>query len=152
MRRRGVIAMLAFIARASVAPAWSANEPPLIGVLAGPSEAGAAADIAAFIAGMRGLGYVEGSEFRMANRYADGHYDRMPGLAKELMVLKPDLVLAAGGSPAALAVKAISTSILIVSPLLGSEVALGLAASDARPGGNVTGVRDPRHARCEGAG
>lgn len=142
IRRRDLIVMLG--GAATVCPlmshAQSVGKHRVIGALAGPPAAAVAPDISAFLEGMRALGYVEGANFEMVYRYGEGHFDRMPALAQELMQLKPDLVLAAGGSPAALAVKALSSTIPIVSPILADEVRLGLVANDARPGGNVTGL------------
>jgi putative ABC transport system substrate-binding protein len=116
------------------------DNPRLIGLLAGPPPAAIAADVSAFLDGLRNLGYVESKDFRVAYRYGEGHYDRMPRLAEELIELKPDLILAAGGTPSVLAAKAISSTIPIVCPILSNPVGLGLAESDARPGGNVTGL------------
>jgi putative ABC transport system substrate-binding protein len=136
-----------FIAALGGATVWSRlaggqtkSKPRLIGLLSGQTAAGTAADISAFLDGLRDLGYVENKDFQVVYRYGEGHYDRMPLLAQELMQLKPDLVLAAGSSPAALAIKTISSTVPIVSPTLYAEIELGLAESDARPGGNVTGL------------
>ena len=136
-----------FIAALGGATVWSRlaggqtkSKPRLIGLLSGQTAAGTAADISAFLDGLRDLGYVENKDFQVVYRYGEGHYDRMPLLAQELMQLKPDLVLAAGGSPAALAIQTISATVPIVSPTLYAEIELGLAESDAHPGGNVTGL------------
>ena len=92
-----------------------------------------------FLEGMRELGYTEGRDFDMVYRFADGDYDRMPTLAAELANLNPNVFIAPATAQAA-AVKKATTTIPIVVPALADAVGLGLVASDARPGGNVTGV------------
>src|SRR5215469_15906018 len=72
-------------------------------------------------------------------RFAEGHLDRFPVLAAEFVGLSPDVILATV-TPAAVATKLLTTSIPIVCPLLADAINLGLIASEARPGGNVTGV------------
>ena len=141
MNRRAFIAGLCGAAAAwpFVARAQRAGKRRVIGVLVGPPAAAAAGDLSEFLEGMRDLGYVENKDFEVLYRYSEGHFDRMPQLAQELIQLKPDLVLAAGGSPSVLAIKGISSTVPIVAPVLSDEVHLGLVASDARPGGNVTG-------------
>jgi len=93
----------------------------------------------AFRQGMRELGYVEGGNFDMVYRYADGYAERLPALAQELVRLKPDVILAPATGQTVAAKKATRT-IPIVTPALADAVHLGLIASDARPGGNVTGL------------
>jgi putative ABC transport system substrate-binding protein len=88
---------------------------------------------------MRELAYVEGHDFDMVSRHAEGFLDRLPALAEELVRLKPDVILAAAVSAAVPARNATST-IPIVCPALADAVHLGLIASEARPGGNVTGI------------
>lgn len=92
-----------------------------------------------FLDGMRELGYTAGRDFEMVYRFADGHIDRLPKLAQELVQLKPDIIIAAT-SAIAIQVKKLTTTIPIVVPALADPVALGLIESYARPGGNVTGV------------
>jgi len=88
---------------------------------------------------LRELGYVEGQNLIIERKYADGKFDRLPGLARELVELRVDVIFAVGAAPAKAAMDA-TTTIPIV--WLGSldPVAGGLVASLARPGGNVTGV------------
>ncbi len=93
----------------------------------------------AFRQGLRELGWVEGQNLVIEYRYAEGRIDRLPGLAEELVRLKVD-VIAASPTPAALAAKNATRTIPIVGMSLTEPVALGLVASLARPGGNVTGV------------
>jgi putative ABC transport system substrate-binding protein len=88
---------------------------------------------------MRELGYVEGQNWVFEARYADGDLARSPRLAEELLRLKPE-VIAVGTMASVLGFKKLTDTIPIVSPVLVDPVGFGLAASHARPGGNVTGV------------
>jgi len=88
---------------------------------------------------LRELGWVEGRNIAIEYRFADGRFDRLPGLAEELVRLKVDLITAAP-TPAALAAKKATSTIPIVGLSLTEPVAVGLVPSLARPGGNVTGV------------
>src|SRR5262245_20412309 len=92
-----------------------------------------------FLKGMREFGYAEGRDFDMVYRAAEGHSDRLPKLAAELVQLNPDVIVAPA-SIQAVAVKKATTMIPIVVPVLADAVGLGLVESEARPGGNLTGV------------
>jgi ABC-type uncharacterized transport system substrate-binding protein len=94
--------------------------------------------IDAFEGGLRQLGYFEGRDFDYAYRSADGHFDRFPALAAEMLQLQPDVILA-GITPAALALRELSQTVPIVCPLIAYPTRYRLIASEARPGGNVTG-------------
>jgi putative tryptophan/tyrosine transport system substrate-binding protein len=92
----------------------------------------------AFFAELRRLGYVEGHNLTVERRSGEGRVERYPELAREVVGLKPDLIFTSGAQlPSRF--KAATSTIPIVA-LTGDPVALGLAASLARPGGNVTGV------------
>jgi putative tryptophan/tyrosine transport system substrate-binding protein len=93
----------------------------------------------AFVDGLREHGYFEGREVDIVYKFADGFFDRLPALAQELVRLNPDVILAPT-SVVALAARAATPTIPIVSPLLENPVRLGLVASENRPGGNVTGL------------
>ena len=93
----------------------------------------------AFRQGLLKLGWVEGQNLLIENRFAEGQFDRLPGLAEELVRLKVD-VIAASPTPAALAARNATRIIPIVGMSLTEPVEVGLVASLARPGGNVTGV------------
>src|SRR5262245_40165228 len=93
----------------------------------------------AFRQGLRELGWVEGQNLLIEYRFAEGQLDRLPGLAEELVRLKVD-VIAASPTPAAVAAQNATRTIPIVGLSLTEPVAVGLVASLARPGGNVTGV------------
>ena len=89
----------------------------------------------------RERGYVEGQNITTEYRYADGKVDRLPALAAELVRLKVDIILVAGGDLVTLAAKNVTTTIPIVMTGGGSDpVEAGHVASLARPGGNVTGL------------
>jgi putative ABC transport system substrate-binding protein len=93
-----------------------------------------------FRKGMREHGYVEGRNITIEQRSAEGNSDRFPGLAAELVALKPDVIVVAASTPAALAAKNATSTIPIVFAYLGDPVGTGVVASLARPGGNITGL------------
>jgi putative ABC transport system substrate-binding protein len=92
----------------------------------------------AFRAALRELGYQEGRNIVIDFRWADGHYDRLPGLFAEMVRLNVDVIVT-HGTPGGLAAKRATTTIPIVFATAGDAVASGLVTSLARPGGNVTG-------------
>ena len=92
----------------------------------------------AFRGGMQELGYVEGKNLAIEWRFADGHYERVPVLAAELVQLKVDVIVA-GGTPETSAAQKATTNIPIVMGNVGDPVGSGLIKSLARPGGNITG-------------
>jgi putative ABC transport system substrate-binding protein len=112
---------------------------PVIGVLASNSAPDFEPFVPAFRKGLEQLGFVEGRNVRIEYRWANGQYDRLPGLVAELVHI-PVAVLAATGVTAALAAKASATTIPIVFHTGGDPVKSGLVASLGKPGGNVTGV------------
>lgn len=111
---------------------------PLIGLLSPLSAGTAARNIEAFRSGLREHGYVEGRNIAFEFRFADGVVGRLRELAAELVALKPAIIVA-GTGPAALAVRNATRTIPIVMSVNQDPVALGLAASVTRPGGNATG-------------
>src|SRR5574342_259350 len=112
---------------------------PVIGVLASNSAADFEPFVPAFRQGLEQLGFVEGRNVRIEYRWANGYYDRLAGLATELVRI-PVAVLVTTGITAALAAKASTTTIPVVFHTGGDPVQAGLVASLAKPGGNVTGV------------
>jgi putative ABC transport system substrate-binding protein len=95
--------------------------------------------IRAFQEGLRELGYVEGRNIAIEFRWAEGQYERLPGLAAELVRLNVTIIVAAGPN-AIQAAKQATATIPIVMAAVGDPVAAGFVASLARPGGNITGV------------
>jgi ABC-type uncharacterized transport system substrate-binding protein len=93
---------------------------------------------AAFMQGLRDLGYVEGRNLVIEYREAEGKPERLPALAAELVALKPDVIVAPT-TPAALAAKHATASIPVLFYGSADPVTSGLVSSLARPGGNVTG-------------
>ena len=112
---------------------------PVIGFLDSGSAAATGPFVRAFRKGLEEVGFVEGRNVRIEYRWANGQYDRLPGLATQLVRI-PVTVLAATGVTAALAAKASTTTIPIVFHTGGDPVKIGLVASLAKPGANVTGV------------
>jgi putative ABC transport system substrate-binding protein len=89
--------------------------------------------------GLRELGYAEGENIRLEPRWAEGHHERLPKLAADLVRLKVDVIVSAA-TPASRAAKAATAAIPIVIVAVGEPVKTGLITSLARPGGNVTGL------------
>jgi ABC-type uncharacterized transport system substrate-binding protein len=132
----GAAALWPLAVRAQVSP----KRRPLIAWLSGGRTKGPAGTYPTnFLDGMRELGYVEGRDFSMEYRFAEGLRDRLPVLVDEVVRLKPDIILAAAVDAAVLARNATAV-IPIVCAALADAIHLGLIASEARPGNNVTGV------------
>jgi putative ABC transport system substrate-binding protein len=110
-----------------------------IGVLETVSSTLNTANLDAFRQGLRELGYVEGQNFVIEYRSADGRPERFPGLATELVRLKVDLIVTRG-TPAVLAAKKATGSIPIVMASSADPAGYGIVSGLARPGGNVTGL------------
>jgi putative ABC transport system substrate-binding protein len=112
---------------------------PLIVFLAAGSKAASTRYYSGFPQGMRELGYLGNRDYMFEARYADGDGARLPALAKELLQLKPNTILA-GPTVAVVAAKQTTDTIPIVGINMTNPVGLGLVRSEARPGTNVTGI------------
>jgi putative tryptophan/tyrosine transport system substrate-binding protein len=139
MNRCELILFLGGALTAAHAPRAEQKATPVIGFLNSGSPGQNAQWLPAFHQGLSETGYLEEQNVSIEYRWAEGHYDRLPALAADLVGRKVD-VIAAFGIPSALAAKNATSTIPIVF-LSGSDpVADGLVASLARPGGNLTGV------------
>jgi putative ABC transport system substrate-binding protein len=112
---------------------------PVIGILSTASPDAVGPIWAALYQGLREAGYVEGQNVTIEYRWAEGHYDRLPALAADLVGRKVDVIVTGGGAPSAQAAKN-ATSTIPITFVAADPVGDGLVASLARPGGNLTGV------------
>jgi putative tryptophan/tyrosine transport system substrate-binding protein len=140
MRRREFIAGLG---TAAVWPAVTRAQQakvPVIGYLDSASLTTSRDFVASVHRGLAEIGYVEGQNLAVEYRWAEDHYDRLPGLAADLVGRQVAVIVAPGSTPAAFAAKAATKSIPIVFRIGNDPVEIGLVASLNRPGGNVTGI------------
>ena len=124
-----------------LADAQQSKKVPRIGFLASSSAERDQSRLDAFQQGLRELGYSEGKNIVIEQRYAAGQFEKLPELATELVRLKVD-ILVVEGAPAAHAAKNATGTIPIVVGNAADPVGTGLVASLARPGGNITGLSD----------
>src|SRR4030095_10360589 len=140
MKKRITLWLLAtlFLANVSLAEAQQTGKVLRIGYLGNSTASGSAVLVEAFRQELSKLGWIEGKNFTIVYRFAEQKNERLPELAAELVRLNVDLIVATGGQPALAAKKATNTIPIVITSFT-DPVALGLVASLARPGGNVTG-------------
>src|SRR5262245_18281293 len=141
MKKRITLWLLAtlFLANVRLAEAQQTGKIARIGFLDGSTASGMAGVLDAFRQELNKLGWIDGKNIIIEARFGEQKNERLPDLAAELVRLKVDLILVMG-EPPALAAKKATTTIPIVMARASDPVALGLIASLARPGGNVTGL------------
>ena len=135
----GLMVVLTMLAVPMVIDAQPAGDARRLGYLSNTSRGGSAHLLEAFRQGLRELGWVEGQNIVIEYRWAEGRSARLPGLADELVRLKVEVIVAAA-TPPALAAKNATNAIPIVMVSAADPVRIGLIASLARPGGNLTGT------------
>jgi putative tryptophan/tyrosine transport system substrate-binding protein len=132
-----------FIGSMGVAAIWPAaaraQQSPVIGFLGATSAANFKPQVEGFLKGLSGAGYVAGRNVTIEYRWAEGRYERLPGLAAELAALRVDMVMASS-PPAAVAAKAAIMTTPVVFVVGTDPISIGLVESLNRPGGNLTGM------------
>jgi ABC-type uncharacterized transport system substrate-binding protein len=141
MRRREFIASVGAIAAWPVAARAERPALPLIGFLHASSPEPMSRFVSAFKRGLRDSGYIDGQNITIEFRFAEGHPDRLPALAAELVGRQVTVIATGGAEFPALAAKAATKTIPIVSVMGSDPVKLGLVSSLARPTGNITGIQ-----------
>src|SRR5436190_10358608 len=141
MKRRGLLAQFS-----AIALAWSCAVPaqqpvkPIVGVLVTGSKHEFVLQEDALRQGLRELGFIDDRNVEIDYRYAEGAYDRLPGLAADLVRRKVAVIATLGASPSALAAKGATATIPIVFGGGADPLKLGIVTSLSRPIGNATGV------------
>jgi putative ABC transport system substrate-binding protein len=142
MRRREFITLLGPLIVWAATARGQKRGSPEIGLLSSISRSASESLslIAAFQEGLKEAGYVEGQNLVIQYRWAEGHYDRLPALATELVNRQVAVIATTGGTVSALAAKAATSTIPIVFISDQDPVKVGLVSNLSRPGGNATGI------------
>ncbi|HEY7247462.1 MAG TPA: ABC transporter substrate-binding protein [Xanthobacteraceae bacterium] len=140
MRRREFITLLGGTAAWPLAARAQQRSKPVIGYLSGATFEMTRGYVAAFHRGLADTGFIEGSNVTIEYRWAEGHNDRLPSLATDLVDRGVTIIAVGGSTPGALAAKAATQTIPIIFLVGTDPVKVGLVPSLAKPGGNITGI------------
>jgi putative tryptophan/tyrosine transport system substrate-binding protein len=138
LRRRDFIKVV--IGSAVASPLAAHAQQPVIGFLSSASPDLYVTRLNAFRRGLKEAGYAEGQNVTIEYRWAEGHNDRLLGLAADLVRRGVTVLVAGGGTPTAVAAKAATATVPVVFAVAVDPVKTGLVASMIRPGGNLTGI------------
>jgi putative ABC transport system substrate-binding protein len=140
VRRRELVLLLGSLMAAARPLHAQQKAIPVVGFLGSQSAEALAPILPAFRDGLKEAGYIEGRNVSIEFAWAAGQYDKLPGLAEDLVRRQVAVIVASGGAVAALAAKAATSTIPIVFAIGDDPVQYGLVGSFNHPGGNITGV------------